>query len=81
MSRRFRVALSFAWEKRQFVAEVACLLAMRFVEAAVLYVQPTAFDPADPFDFHARQRDAHFLTPDGPSRLLRDSARRISSLP
>jgi len=35
--RRFRVALSFAGEKREFVAQVALLLARRFGEAAILY--------------------------------------------
>ena len=35
--RRFRVAFSFAGEKREFVAKVARLLAERFGESAVLY--------------------------------------------
>jgi tetratricopeptide (TPR) repeat protein len=35
--RRFRVAFSFAGEKREFVAKVARLLADRFGEAAILY--------------------------------------------
>jgi len=35
--KRFRVALSFAGEKRDFVAQVASSLAERFGEAAVLY--------------------------------------------
>ena len=35
--KRFRVALSFAGEKRDFVAQVAASLAERFGEAAVLY--------------------------------------------
>lgn len=36
-TRRFRVALSFAGEKRAFVREVANILAERFGEAAILY--------------------------------------------
>lgn len=36
-ARRFRVALSFAGEKREFVARVAAILAQRFGEAAILY--------------------------------------------
>jgi tetratricopeptide (TPR) repeat protein len=36
-NRRFRVALSFAGEKRHFVREVAHILATRFGEAAILY--------------------------------------------
>ena len=36
-AKRFRVAFSFAGEKRNFVAEVAALLAKRFGEAAILY--------------------------------------------
>jgi tetratricopeptide (TPR) repeat protein len=36
-ARRFRVALSFAGEKREFVAQVAAILARRFGEAAILY--------------------------------------------
>jgi SIR2-like domain/TIR domain len=35
--KRFRVAFSFAGEKRDFVAQVAALLAARFTEAAILY--------------------------------------------
>jgi tetratricopeptide (TPR) repeat protein len=35
--KRFRVALSFAGEKRDFVAKVAAILAERFSEAEVLY--------------------------------------------
>jgi len=35
--KRFRVALSFAGEKRDFVAQVAAILGRRFGEAAVLY--------------------------------------------
>lgn len=35
--KRFRVAFSFAGEKRDFVAKVAAVLAARFDEAAVLY--------------------------------------------
>lgn len=37
MTKRFRVALSFAGEKRDFVEQVAGILARRFDEAAVLY--------------------------------------------
>ena len=36
-SKRFRIAFSFAGEKRAFVKEVADLLAKRFGEAAILY--------------------------------------------
>jgi nucleoside phosphorylase/predicted acylesterase/phospholipase RssA len=36
-AKRFRVAFSFAGEKRDFVAQVAALLAARFTEAAILY--------------------------------------------
>lgn len=36
-SKRFRVAFSFAGEKRDFVAQVAAILANRFGEAAILY--------------------------------------------
>ena len=36
-ARRFRVALSFAGEKRDFVEKVANLLALRFGRAAILY--------------------------------------------
>ncbi|HYY95563.1 MAG TPA: TIR domain-containing protein, partial [Pyrinomonadaceae bacterium] len=36
-SKRFRIALSYAGEKRDFVAEVAIILARRFGEAAILY--------------------------------------------
>ncbi|MGH8585642.1 MAG: hypothetical protein ACREWE_05485 [Gammaproteobacteria bacterium] len=32
-----RIAFSFAWEKRDYVAQVAALLAKRFGEAAILY--------------------------------------------
>ncbi len=35
--KRFRVALSFAGEKRAFVAQIAALLARRFGEEAILY--------------------------------------------
>lgn len=35
--KRFKVALSFAGEKRDFVAQVAALLAQRFGESSVLY--------------------------------------------
>lgn len=35
--KRFRIAFSFAGEKRDFVAEVAGILAKRFGEAAILY--------------------------------------------
>lgn len=37
MSKRFRIAFSFAGEKRTFVAEVARLLAAKFGESGVLY--------------------------------------------
>lgn len=36
-AKRFRVAFSFAGEKRDFVAQVAAILAARFGEAAILY--------------------------------------------
>jgi hypothetical protein len=36
-SKRFRIAFSFAGEKRAFVKSVADLLAARFSEAAILY--------------------------------------------
>ena len=36
-AKRFRIAFSFAGEKRDFVAKVAALLARRFTEADVLY--------------------------------------------
>jgi tetratricopeptide (TPR) repeat protein len=36
-SKRFRIAFSFAGEKRDFVAQVATILAGRFGEAAILY--------------------------------------------
>src|SRR5271157_4845240 len=36
-AKRFRVAFSFAGEKRDFVAQVAALLAARFGDAAILY--------------------------------------------
>ncbi len=36
-SKRFRVAFSFAGEKREFVADTAALLASRFGEDAILY--------------------------------------------
>ncbi len=36
-AKRFRIAFSFAGEKRDFVAEVAGILAKRFGEAAILY--------------------------------------------
>src|SRR5438105_1124321 len=39
MSKRFRIALSFAGEKRDFVEKVAVLLAAKFGEDAVLYDQ------------------------------------------
>src|SRR5918998_5876853 len=35
--KRFRIAFSFAGEKREFVKEVAAILAGRFGEAAILY--------------------------------------------
>src|SRR2546423_14819593 len=35
--KRFRIAFSFAGEKRDFVAKVAAILAKRFGEAAILY--------------------------------------------
>src|ERR671916_202420 len=35
--KRFRIAFSFAGEKREFVAEVAAILAGRFGQAAILY--------------------------------------------
>src|ERR1044071_9826467 len=35
--KRFRIAFSFAGEKRDFVAEVAAILAERLGEAAILY--------------------------------------------
>jgi hypothetical protein len=35
--KRFRIAFSFASEKRDFVAKVAAILAKRFSEAAILY--------------------------------------------
>src|SRR5215470_11303235 len=38
-AKRFRIALSFAGEKRDFVAQVATLLAQRFTKAAILYDQ------------------------------------------
>ena len=37
MSKRFRIAFSFAGEKRDFVAQVAGILAKRFGEDRVLY--------------------------------------------
>jgi len=37
MSRRFRIAFSFAGEKREFVAQVAAILAKRFGEDRILY--------------------------------------------
>ena len=37
MSKRFRIAFSFAGEKRDFVAQVAAILAKRFGEDHVLY--------------------------------------------
>ncbi|HWN41362.1 MAG TPA: hypothetical protein VNW71_04040 [Thermoanaerobaculia bacterium] len=36
-AKRFRIALSFAGETRDFVAKVAAILARRFTEAAILY--------------------------------------------
>src|SRR5947209_5342361 len=36
-AKRFRVAFSFAGEKRDFVEQVATILAKRFNEAAILY--------------------------------------------
>ena len=36
-TKRFRIAFSFAGEKRDFVAKVAAILANRFGEAAILY--------------------------------------------
>ncbi|MCF7732058.1 MAG: hypothetical protein K9N23_10235 [Akkermansiaceae bacterium] len=35
--KRFRIAFSFAGEKRDFVSKVAALLAVRFGEAAILF--------------------------------------------
>jgi hypothetical protein len=37
MVKRFRVAFSFAGEKRPFVRDVAQILALRFGEEAILY--------------------------------------------
>ncbi len=37
MSKRFRIAFSFAGEKREFVADVAGILAQRFGEGQILY--------------------------------------------
>src|SRR3974390_628014 len=37
MSKRFRIAFSFAGEKRDFVAQVAAILAERFSKDQVLY--------------------------------------------
>jgi hypothetical protein len=36
-AKRFRIAFSFAGEKRDFVAKVAAILAQRFTKAAILY--------------------------------------------
>ena len=36
-SKRFRIAFSFAGEKRDFVSKVADILARRFGESAILY--------------------------------------------
>jgi hypothetical protein len=36
-AKRFRIAFSFAGEKRDFVAQVAAILAQRFTKAAILY--------------------------------------------
>jgi hypothetical protein len=36
-SKRFRIAFSFAGEKRDFVSKVAAILAQRFGEVAILY--------------------------------------------
>jgi hypothetical protein len=36
-TKRFRIAFSFAGEKRDYVAQVAAILAKRFDEAAILY--------------------------------------------
>ena len=36
-AKRFRIAFSFAGEKRNFVADVAAFLAKRFGEVAILY--------------------------------------------
>jgi len=36
-SKRFRVAFSFAGEKRDYVSQVAAILALRFTQAAILY--------------------------------------------
>src|SRR5262245_27184647 len=36
-AKRFRIAFSFTGEKRDFVAQVAALLAQRFTKAAILY--------------------------------------------
>src|ERR1043166_3312984 len=37
LTKRFRIALSYAGEKRDFVEQVAAILALRFGEAAILY--------------------------------------------
>ena len=36
-AKRFRIAFSFAGEKRDYVAHVAAILAKRFGEVAILY--------------------------------------------
>ena len=36
-AKRFRIAFSFAGEKRDYVAQVAAILAKRFGEAEILY--------------------------------------------
>src|SRR5262249_9094009 len=38
-AKRFRIAFSFAGEKRSFVARVAAILAQRFTESKILYDQ------------------------------------------
>ena len=62
LSRRFRVAFSFAGAKRDFVAQVAALLAARFTEAAILY------DKYHEAEF--ARRDLGFYLPD----LYRDQS-------
>jgi hypothetical protein len=61
-AKRFRVAFSFAGEKRDFVAQVAALLAARFTEAAILY------DKYHEAEF--ARRDLGFYLPD----LYRDQS-------
>ena len=55
-TKRFRVAFSFAGEKRDYVAQVASILAARFGEAAVLYDK---FHEAE-----LARRDLGFYLPD-----------------